>query len=298
MIIRRFQVTDANEISALFREVYAERYVYSDLYVPAMISWRNTQHDWYSAVAVINNKIIGHAALRRENNHATCAELAMIVIHPMAQHRGIAFKLGKYLYDEAHKQQLTTLTIKMVCSHSRSQQLAINLGFHTTALLRDYVSSPFESGHFESVVVGVQALQPRPVPTLGKMNGQPNTLSLLSVPFGNKSPSSIESTLHAFPIEITDVNARINVIIHQVTQDIINELSELPHSRLIYLQVPINGGLAKYHPVLYQAGYRDAGLILDNSGEWFWLFQRGFKRQHFQLCCPIAQKLQTDLFLN
>ncbi|SQI35489.1 Predicted acetyltransferase [Providencia alcalifaciens] len=103
MIIRRFQVTDANEISALFREVYAERYVYSDLYVPAMITWRNTQHDWYSAVAVINNKIIGHAALRRENSHATCAELAMIVVHPMAQHRGIAFKLGKYLYDEAHK---------------------------------------------------------------------------------------------------------------------------------------------------------------------------------------------------
>nr|WP_282556486.1 hypothetical protein [Providencia alcalifaciens] len=83
MIIRRFQVTDANEISALFREVYAERYVYSDLYVPAMITWRNTQHDWYSAVAVINNKIIGHTALRLENNHATCAELAMIVIHPM-----------------------------------------------------------------------------------------------------------------------------------------------------------------------------------------------------------------------
>ncbi len=74
MIIRRFQVTDANEISALFREIYAERYVYSDLYVPAMITWRNTQHNWYSAVAVINNKIIGHAALRRENNHATCGD--------------------------------------------------------------------------------------------------------------------------------------------------------------------------------------------------------------------------------
>ncbi|WP_323085478.1 GNAT family N-acetyltransferase [Providencia alcalifaciens] len=291
MNIRNFYATDANDISALFRDVYADRYVYPELYIPAMITRRNTQRIWCSAVAIKNNKIIGHAALKRDASVNTNAELAMIVTHPAARHRGVAFQLGMYLYEEARRQKLTTLTIKMVCSHLGSQLLAKNLGFHTTALLRDYVDSPFESGSFESVVVGVKTLQPKPVPTPSSMRTQPNTLALLSAPFGNK-PQFAMPNLHIFPIEVCDSGERINVTLHQITGGVINELAYLPYERRIYIQVPINAMLAKYLPFFYQVGYRDAGLILDSHGEWVWLFQRGFKPQHLQLCCPTAQKLQ------
>ncbi|MBT0723117.1 GNAT family N-acetyltransferase [Rosenbergiella sp. S61] len=294
LVIRSFQAKDAEGISMLFREVYGDRYVYSDLYVPTMIEWNNAQHNWRSAVAVKNNCIIGHAALWLHDNDS-CAELAMFATHPEARHCGIATKLGRYLCHEARKQQLSTLTIKMVCSHPYSQRVAKNLGFHTTALLRDYVVSPFKSDDRESVIVGVLALQPRPVPQIVEMRGQYLWLSRLSSHFGNTQPSPSLQTI--LPLDITDVSDRIEVTLHQLTRKMIDEITRLPRCRLIYLRVRLNSALAEALPTLYRAEYRDMGLIPDNKGGWFWLFQRGFRRHDLQLCCPTAQMLQNQLFL-
>lgn len=289
IVVRNFQRGDADGISELFRKVYADRYVYSDLYVPTMIGWRNAQCHWHSAVAVENGCIVGHAALWRDKN-PSCAELAMFATHPEERHRGVATRLGKHLCGEARKQQLSTLTIKMVCSHPYSQKLAKKLGFYATALLRDYVVSPFKNNDRESVILGVLALQPRPIPQIVDMKGQHLWLSLLSAQFGNTPPSLYEETL---PLEINDIGDRIEVTLYHMTPRVTDEITRLPLSRLIYLRIQLNSTLTNALPLLYQAGYRDMGLTPDNKGGWFWLFQRGFRQHHLQLFCPIGQILQT-----
>lgn len=293
IVIRNFQAEDAEGISSLFREVYGDRYVYSDLYVPTLIEWNNAQSHWCSVVAVENNCIIGHAALWFHEN-APSAELAMMATHPKARHCGIATKLGMHLCQVARQQQLSTLTIKMVCSHPHSQRVAKNLGFYATALLRDYVVSPFKSGDRESVILGVLALQPRPVPRIVVMRGQHLWLSLLSSHFGNTRPSRSIQT--APPLDITDISNRIEVTLHQLTHRVIDEITHLPLSRLIYLRVRLNSALAEALPTFYRAGYQDMGLTPDNKGGWFWLFERGFRRHNLKLRCPIAQMLQTHSF--
>ena len=290
IVIRNFLPDDANGISQLFREVYADRYVYPDIYVPTMISWHNAQRHWQSAVAVKNGSIIGHAALWQDDT-THCAELAMFATHPDGRHRGVATRLGMHLCCEARKQQLSTLTIKMVCSHSYSQQMAKRLGFHTTALLRDYVVSPFKSSDRESVILGVQALQPRPVPQVKEISGQYSWLPLLSTQFG--MTRSLPSIPTSIPLNIIDNGYRIEVILYQTSRSLLDEIIHLPYNRLVYLNIQFDSKLVDVLPCLYQAGFRDTGLIPDNKGGWFWLFQRGFRRHSLQLNCPVSQMLQS-----
>lgn len=290
IVIRNFLPDDANGISQLFREVYADRYVYPDIYVPTMISWHNAQRHWQSAVAVKNGSIIGHAALWQDDT-THCAELAMFATHPDGRHRGVATRLGMHLCCEARKQQLSTLTIKMVCSHAYSQQMAKRLGFHTTALLRDYVVSPFKSSDRESVILGVQALQPRPVPQVKEISGQYSWLPLLSTQFG--MTRSLPSIPTSIPLNIIDNGYRIEVILYQTSRSLLDEIIHLPYNRLIYLNIRFDSKLTDALPCLYQAGFRDTGLIPDNKEGWFWLFQRGFRRHSLQLNCPVSQMLQS-----
>ena len=80
--IRAFQRQDGEGISALFRTVYGDRYVYPDIYMPSLIGWRNARDEWHSAVAEQNGIIIGHAALWRHHADKQTAELAMFAVHP------------------------------------------------------------------------------------------------------------------------------------------------------------------------------------------------------------------------
>ena len=95
--IRAFQRQDGEGISALFRTVYGDRYVYPDIYMPSLIGWRNARDEWHSAVAEQNGIIIGHAALWRPHADKQTAELAMFAVHPAFRNRGVATQLGEYL---------------------------------------------------------------------------------------------------------------------------------------------------------------------------------------------------------
>lgn len=288
--IRSFQPEDALGVSALFRLVYGERYVYPDIYLPGMIGWHNARGHWRSAVAEQNGKIIGHATLWRQHSTDQHAELAMFVTHPSIRHRGIATALGEHLCARAQEMQLTTLTIKMVCSHPHSQQLAKTLGFHSTALLRDYVASPFAAGKRESVIFGVRALRPRPVP----LSSAPHNgwLSLLADRFGSAPlPSAIPS---ARPLETASNGERVDIIIHHLQATVCDEVARFPANRLIYLRAPADDGLRAHLPVLHRAGFRDMGLKPASDGRWWWLLQRGFSRQELPLRCPVARALQAN----
>ncbi|WP_239511145.1 GNAT family N-acetyltransferase [Klebsiella michiganensis] len=92
--IRAFQRQDGEGISALFRTVYGDRYVYPDIYMPSLIGWRNARDEWHSAIAEQNGIIIGHAALWRHHADKQTAELAMFAVHPRLQKPGRSHPTG------------------------------------------------------------------------------------------------------------------------------------------------------------------------------------------------------------
>lgn len=289
--IRDFQRQDSEAISALFRTVYGERYVYPDIYMPSMISWHNAQGHWHSAIAEQNGTIIGHAALWQHDTDKEAAELAMFAVHPVIRNRGVATQLGKHLLLIANKLGLGTLTIKMVSSHQHSQRLAKTLGFHSTALLRDYVPSPFQSGQRESIILGVLPLQPRPVPLAVDDSRHDCWINLLKEKFGTAHIPPARETIAA-PVEISICDDRVDVTINKSISQTVNEISRLPDCKLIHIRVPIDGSLMSLRQRLWQGGYTDMGLAPSAEGRWFWLLQRGYRSQQLELSCPIAIALQ------
>lgn len=290
--IRGFQAPDAGGVSALFREVYGERYVYPDIYLPGMICWHNTHGSWRSAVAVQNGRIIGHATLWRHEVNDGSAELAMFVTHPAIRHRGVATALGQHLCADAQQMKLDTLTIKMVCCHPHSQRLAKTLGFHSTALLCDYVASPFEAGLRESVIFGVRALQPRPIPQLVTQDSSEVWLRLLAQRFG--SGTLPEARTSPSPMQVSSSGERVDILIHAFTTNVCEEIARFPLNRLLYLCAPLDDGLLSHLPTLHRAGFRDMGLEPASDGRWSWLLLRGFSQQERQLNCPVARSLQAN----
>ncbi|WP_235859141.1 GNAT family N-acetyltransferase [[Pantoea] beijingensis] len=291
MIIRAFQERDAESITALFQLVYGGRYVYPDIYHPAMICYRNTQGYWHGAVAELHDSIVGHAALLPCPGKEKIAELAMCVVHPSVRNRGVVTSLGKYLCRKADKLGLDTLTMKMVSSHTYTQRLAKALGFHSTALLRDYVFSPFEPEGRESVILGVLPLQPRPVPLSVLDYQHDGWPALLAEKFG-VTQQLTPGTRSIPAVKRVVSEERLDITLTNLSLATLSEIALLPINRVIYLYVRIDAASFSLLPYLYRDGYRDMGLAPAENGQWFWLLERGYTPKKLEMCCPIASALQ------
>ncbi|MDD9654214.1 GNAT family N-acetyltransferase [Klebsiella pasteurii] len=293
--IREFQQQDGEGVSALFRTVYGDRYVYPDIYMPSLIGWHNAQGEWRSAIAEQKGVIIGHAALWRHHADKRTAELAMFAVHPAFRNRGVATQLGEFLRFAANRLGLSTLTIKMVSSHQHSQRLAQRLGFYSTGLFRDYVPSPFQSGQRESIILGVLPLQPRPIPLTADDSREDSWINLLKEKFGAaQMPAARQS--RAAPVEIAICDDRVDVTMNASTPRTVDEISRLPARKLIYIRAPVDGALMSLRPKLWRAGFTDMGLEPAAGGGWLWLLQRGYLPRQLDLSCPIAIALQKTAY--
>lgn len=296
VVIRRFQANDAQGISALFRTVYGDRYVYPEVYLPSVIRHHNQCDRWKTLVAVEDGRIVGHATLWRQptehpaaDSAEQAAEIAMFVVHPSARGRGVATSLGRQLCEDARRHGLQALVIKMVSSHRRSQQLARRLGFHTTGLLMDYVSSPFGQHSRESVVLGVLPLQARPIPVEAACGGAGEWIDELAQRFGARPfPSGRASPTHA---QVSTHDDRLDVTLDSPTSCGVEEICCLPASRLTHVLARLDVGLVSMLPALHHAGYADMGLAPASGGGWYWMLQRGYRPRALDLICPIARAL-------
>nr|WP_249383975.1 GNAT family N-acetyltransferase [Chitinivorax sp. B] len=281
--------TDADGVSDLFRVVYGDCYVYPDVYLPTMIRRHNALQRWHSAVAVMGEQIVGHAVLWRHADTPDQAEFALNVVHPMARGNGIATHLARHLCDYAREQGLSMLTIKQVSSHGQSQRLANTLGFHTTALMLDYVDSPFGNDWRESIVLGCLPLQPHPIPALDWPNHWRDWVSPITRYFGScPAPADTPTTL---PLTIASREHRIEVTLHDLHPAHVDEVAKLPTERLIYLKLALTLDTPIALQQLEQAGYRCAGLVPGPQQHWFALLLRGYHAHELELRCPIAMAL-------
>ncbi|AWK43750.1 GNAT family N-acetyltransferase [Photorhabdus laumondii subsp. laumondii] len=294
-LVRLFREEDSTGISALFRVVYGEDYVYPEVYLPTMLGRYNAAKQWYSAVAVQDGHVLGHAALWRDEHCSLSAELALIAVHPQARGQGIATALGRYLCDQAKKMGLSILTIKQVSSHNHSQRLAQNLGFHTTGLLPDYVTSPFDQARPESIVLGCLPLQSWPFPEVHWPSGWQLWLTSVTQVFGQE-PLQPEELVDA-DIRITNHGRRLEVWIEKQTTERVKEVAELPAHKLIYVRLPVGEGTLQAMEILQQAGFACTGFVPGHHHHWEALLVRGHSRKELTLDCQFARRLhQQSMF--
>jgi GNAT superfamily N-acetyltransferase len=286
--IRDFQADDAAGVSALFRAIYGEHYVYPDVYLPSMIRRHNAAGRWHSAVAVRDGRVLGHAALWRDPHCPGSAELALNVVHPDARGQGLATALGRHLRAQGVALGLSMLTIKQVSSHGQSQRLAKTLGFHTTGLLLDYVASPFGQPQPESIVLGCLPLQSRPIPALNWPAAWREWLTPLSRAFGSAPPPEQGP---AGGLSIASHGRRLEVGLEDISGGRLREVAALPTGRLVYVRLALGPEAPRAAAALQQAGFVCGGLVPGPDGSWQALLLRGPGRQELALSCPLASRL-------
>ncbi|AXE35551.1 GNAT family N-acetyltransferase [Chromobacterium phragmitis] len=287
---RDYQPSDAAGISALFRAIYDDRYFYADVYLPSQIEQRNASGQWRSAVAIHDGRLLGHAALWLDPARPGQAELAMNVVHPDARGQGIASLLGRHLRAAAPGLGIELLTIKQVCAHPRSQYVARALGFHNTALLPDYIDTPFAGPEPESILFGCLPLKPRPLPRLDWPENWKEWLAPLRQALGEESGAVSSSNLPG--LALARHGQRLELTARQPTQARLAEIAALPASQLIYLKLPANQEAMARETQLREAGFRFGGLLPAASGGWQLLWLRGASAREIRFCDEQAERLR------
>ncbi|MBD2793282.1 GNAT family N-acetyltransferase [Xenorhabdus szentirmaii] len=274
--VRSYQSGDDKKISQLFREVYGDSYVYPDIYLPRLIDAYQTTGQWYSALAFYQGRLIGHASLVKDSVQQNHAELALIAVCPNFRGHGVAKSLGHYLCLYAKEQSYNLLTIKQVCSHPKSQYIARNLGFHSTALMLDYVDSPFGLPEPESIIQGILPLKSLPLPKLNWPQPWQNWVAQISQHVGESS-SECHHFLTVEPFTIKKNGRRLEITLYETHSDFLSEVIDFPTGQLIYLKLPANGKSLESCALLKKGGFRFAGLCPDTHDGWFLLWLRGYQ---------------------
>ncbi|WP_176073979.1 GNAT family N-acetyltransferase [Brucella intermedia] len=262
LTIREFDPADAEGVSRLFRAVYGDTYTYFKIYVPSQIRASNASGNWRCAVAVEKGVVVGHAGLIRSSPDDDVAELALIAVHPDFRGQGIATQLACYLHRIALHTGLRALTIKQVASHPITQRMAATLGFLTTGIILDYVSSPFGRSEPESVVIGCLPIKACPLPRNCLPANHPNWLDRILKQFGehirNNSAIKPAADLRGYSIDVENAD----------------ELIALPPQHVACLEIPVNIKLPTTVERFLSLGFINAGLLPIAGGDWYWLMQR------------------------
>lgn len=291
LIIRPFRSTDSNSTCELFRRVYGDHYVSPDVYMPQMICQHNLLGRWHSLVAVMGDRVVGHAALCRQGNANQDAELALVAVDPVVQGRQIATRLGQHLVDGSRALGLARLSIKQVTSHPYSQRLAQRLGFHDVGLLPDFVPSPFATDQAETIVIGCQVVsgQYQPLPSLQWPAPYRWLMSSLESTFGthpDENPAAIQ------PLRISHLPGRIDIVAGRVDGCLVEQLQRLPVHWPLSVRLELSRYFCADYRLLMAAGFFFTGIMpIDTAQGWQALFHRVAQPRGLDLQSSSMQRL-------
>ncbi|MFJ2479017.1 GNAT family N-acetyltransferase [Pseudomonas sp. NPDC087598] len=294
LILRNYRDTDAAAVSQLFRKVYGDLYVQPHVYLPHMISQNHADKRWHSLVAVCAGEICGHATLFRETNART-AELALSVVHPDTRGQNVATRLSQHLLTHAQALGCQSVLIKQVTHHPYTQRMAINLGFHNTGLLPDYVPSPFGSAVPESIVLGCYAIDGyrRPLPRQNWPASYQEFMQHLCRVFGTKKQ---KFRWHGAAVQLEKHADRYDMLLKKLRPGLLRQLRELPRQWLISLRLRLSRHFAWDLSRLNAIGFVFTGLapMEGKGGGWLALFHRGYQLREMTLTCPYMQQLHDQ----
>ncbi|EJN25809.1 putative acetyltransferase [Pseudomonas sp. GM79] len=297
LIFRPYRPCDADAVSRLFREVYGDLYAQPDIYLPDMIDQHNAEGRWQSMLAVDDARVLGHAALCRDSPSNT-AELALSVVHPVAQGQHIATRLGRELLMLSGSLGIRSVSIKQVTHHPYTQRMAENIGFHSTGLLPDYVPSPFGESLPETIVMGSHMIEghTRPLPDIPWPESCRAFMQHLCSVFGACQDKASQP---AMPLQIKQHQHRFDIVIQRLNRRLLEQISQLPQHWLISARLELSRHFARDMLSFSALGFAFTGLMPtpDDNG-WFALFHRGVQSRSLNLHCAHMQRLHDDLQQN
>ncbi|MBD9561969.1 GNAT family N-acetyltransferase [Pseudomonas sp. PDM09] len=297
LILRPYRPCDADAVSRLFREVYGDLYAQPDVYLPNMISQHNAEGRWQSILAMDGARVLGHAALCRDSPSNT-AELALTVVHPVAQGQHIATRLGRELLMLSGSLGIRSVSIKQVTHHPYTQRMAENIGFHSTGLLPDYVPSPFGESLPETIVMGSHMIEghTRPLPDIPWPESCRAFMQHLCSVFGTCQD---KASRPAMPLQIKQHQHRYDIVIQHLNKDLLEQLWQLPRHWLISARVGLSRHFARNLRNLSTLGFAFTGLMpAPGDNGWFALFHRGVRSRSLNLHCARMQQLHDELQQN
>lgn len=296
VVIRDFYPADAEDVSALFKQIYGDHYVYPEVYLPSLICERNANGAWRSAVAELDGKIVAHAALLIDQSAPDCAEIALTVASQSVVGRGVGVRVCRYLRDRAPQFGVDMLTALLVTSHIQSQRMANPLGFSTTGLLFDYLPSPFSAGTRESYVISCLPLVAWPLPEITWPPGCRHWIAPMVARYGiDRRPVQNDDAEPPPPLNVQSDGELIKLTLRDVSERTLEEVCDLPSQRRKLIRVSLADNLAPNLPSawkrLSKAGYRHTGIMPISAGGWHWLMQSGPDKEQLPLHCSLARHI-------
>ncbi|WP_434563868.1 GNAT family N-acetyltransferase [Pseudomonas sp. R1-6] len=295
LVFRPFQATDSAGTCELFRRVYGDHYVSPDVYMPQMICQHNLKGRWHSQVAVVDGRVVGHAALCRQGHATQDAELALVAVDPELQGRQIASRLGQQLLDGCRQLGLARLSIKQVTSHPYSQRLSQRLGFHDVGLLPDFVPSPFATDQAETIVIGCQVIgdHPRPLPRLQWPAPHQWLMGALETRFGT---TLVDRPQGIHPLRLSHLPGRIEIVADRVDTCLVGQLRRLPAHWPLSVRIGLGRHFCADHQLLLAAGFFFTGMMPTDAGQgWQALFHRVAHPRRLSLHSAPMQRLHDEL---
>ncbi|AEA69303.1 GNAT family N-acetyltransferase [Pseudomonas brassicacearum] len=294
VVIRPFRPSDSADTCELFRRVYGDHYVSPDVYMPQMICQHNLQGRWHSLVAMIDDRVVGHAALCRQQLATQDAELALVAVDPDSQGGQIATRLGQQLLDRCQALGLARLSIKQVTSHPYSQRLSQRLGFHDVGLLPDFVPSPFATDQAETIVIGCQAIGGdfRPLPPVQWPAPCQWLMTPLASQFGtlhDDTPPGIQ------PLRINHLPGRVDIFAERMDVGLVGQLRQLPAHWPLSIRLGLGRHFCTDYHLLRTAGFFFTGIMPSDTAQgWQALFHRVSQPRKLNLESAFMQRLHDE----
>jgi len=134
--IRRIRPSEVYDVSKLFYRAYGYSYGIDTIYYPEKLAERHADGTIISVVTVTpDDRVVGHAALVRDDASSKTAEAAMAVVEPGFRGQGCQSIMITRLVEEARAVGLAGIYSKAVTNHIYAQKAGQKAGFKRCAVV-------------------------------------------------------------------------------------------------------------------------------------------------------------------
>lgn len=134
--IRLIKPSEVYDVSKLFYRAYGYTYNVDAIYYPEKLAQSHVDGTIISVVTVgEDDRVVGHAALVRDDREDRTAELAMAVVEPSYRGHGCQNLMTARLVEEAKKEGLAGIYSKAVTNHMYAQKAGQKSGFKRCAVI-------------------------------------------------------------------------------------------------------------------------------------------------------------------
>ncbi len=151
LTIRFLESSEAGVLTALVREAYGDTYDADWVYQPEEIARRITQGRLVSTVGLIDNEIVGHVALTREEESSPVMHSGVAVVTEAARGQHLFTRLKQHAATWSKEQGVFGIFSEATAAHPYSQKANIDLNAHETGFLLGWIPASVANNAARSI---------------------------------------------------------------------------------------------------------------------------------------------------